>query len=351
MDPSARRRESLSGGIDGPSPEYQEPMPAEPAEHVERFVVDAPGERHHFPAQERREQLQRATLRLTLVVVLREHLATKMSSAPAFSLPSPRLMVDMLRADLKDADIPYRDDAGRCFDFHALRHQTGSLLAASGVHPKVAQTIMRHSTIGLTMDIYTHTLREDERSAVEAMPDLDDTGQSEQRATGTDDTPAPTQGDSDLAPSLAREGTEQPNLVRRGAARSAAESEQRSVRKACRMARNSDPTVGYNDPDNLRARGGTGRRSGLKIRGRATSMRVRIPPGPSRENPWRKHGTPGHGDWILDSRTRNGWAGSRSTTRVLRRFSEPRHRHLDALERHLPLGEACHLFAAGLHQA
>ncbi|MFH1881149.1 MAG: hypothetical protein ABIL62_00375 [Planctomycetota bacterium] len=37
----------------------------------------------------------------------------------------------MLMADLADADIPYVVD-GRYFDFHALRHQTGTLLAAGG---------------------------------------------------------------------------------------------------------------------------------------------------------------------------------------------------------------------------
>lgn len=50
----------------------------------------------------------------------------------------------MLRADLAEADIPYVND-GFFFDFHAQRHQTGTLLAATGMHPKVAQSIMRHS--------------------------------------------------------------------------------------------------------------------------------------------------------------------------------------------------------------
>jgi len=48
------------------------------------------------------------------------------------------------------------DDAGRYAVFHSLRHSTGSLLAAAGVHPKVAQSIMMHSSINLTMSRYTH---------------------------------------------------------------------------------------------------------------------------------------------------------------------------------------------------
>jgi len=58
-----------------------------------------------------------------------------------------------MQADLADAGIPYIDESGRYFDFHALRHEAGTLLAAANVHPKVAQSILRHSDINLTMGI------------------------------------------------------------------------------------------------------------------------------------------------------------------------------------------------------
>ena len=93
---------------------------------------------------------------------------------------------DMLKADLADANIPYVVD-GLYFDFHALRHQTGTLLAASGVHPKIAQSIMRHGDINLTMSRYTHTLTGQEAKAVEAMPDLSLPSSGKQAATGTED--------------------------------------------------------------------------------------------------------------------------------------------------------------------
>ncbi|MHC4063693.1 MAG: tyrosine-type recombinase/integrase [Planctomycetota bacterium] len=54
----------------------------------------------------------------------------------------------------------YRDDAGQVPDFHALRDTFASNLAAGDVHPKTAQELLRHSTIGLTMDTYTHATRE-----------------------------------------------------------------------------------------------------------------------------------------------------------------------------------------------
>ncbi len=60
----------------------------------------------------------------------------------------------MIRHDLAAAGIPYRDEQGRVFDCHSMRHQFISMLAAAGVHPKTAQELARHSTITLTMDHY-----------------------------------------------------------------------------------------------------------------------------------------------------------------------------------------------------
>jgi integrase len=72
---------------------------------------------------------------------------------------------------------------GRAIDFHALRHTTASLLAAGGVHPAIAQRIMRHATVDMTMNVYTHADVEQTRAAVEQVrvPML--------AATGTDGRP------------------------------------------------------------------------------------------------------------------------------------------------------------------
>ena len=93
----------------------------------------------------------------------------------------------MLRADLADAGIPYVDESGRYADFHALRHSTGSLLAASGAHPKVAQAIMRHSTVELTLGRYSHIYKGQESAAVAGLPDLSKPSRQSQpaQATGT----------------------------------------------------------------------------------------------------------------------------------------------------------------------
>lgn len=78
----------------------------------------------------------------------------------------------MVRIDLAAAGLPYRDEGGRYFDFHATRGQFISMLAAGGVHPKVAQILARHSTIVLTMDAYTHLDVLDVAGALDKLPPL-----------------------------------------------------------------------------------------------------------------------------------------------------------------------------------
>ncbi|MGB0681475.1 MAG: site-specific integrase [Magnetovibrionaceae bacterium] len=42
--------------------------------------------------------------------------------------------------------------------FHQLRHSHATQLLLSGVHPKVAQERLGHSSIGITMDLYSHVI-------------------------------------------------------------------------------------------------------------------------------------------------------------------------------------------------
>lgn len=51
--------------------------------------------------------------------------------------------------------------AGKCregevVDFHRLRHTSGAWLAMTGAHPKVVQSVMRHSNFTLTLDTNGH---------------------------------------------------------------------------------------------------------------------------------------------------------------------------------------------------
>jgi integrase len=39
---------------------------------------------------------------------------------------------------------------------HDLRHTTATILLEAGVHPKVVQDLLGHSTIAITLDTYSH---------------------------------------------------------------------------------------------------------------------------------------------------------------------------------------------------
>jgi site-specific recombinase XerD len=75
-------------------------------------------------------------------------------------------------AQRSQSDFLKSKTAGGIIDFHGLRHTFISLLASSGVHPKVAQKLARHSTIVLTMDRYSHVQLGELNQAVGMLPSL-----------------------------------------------------------------------------------------------------------------------------------------------------------------------------------
>lgn len=109
---------------------------------------------------------------------------------PLFGLPHESCVAKMVRRDLEAAraewlraaktkrDLAKRekrdflspvDHEGHRFGFHALRHTCGAWLAMAGENPKTIQTVMRHSTITLTMDTYGHLFPAAESDAIARM--------------------------------------------------------------------------------------------------------------------------------------------------------------------------------------
>ena len=87
-----------------------------------------------------------------------------------FDVPTGLLRI--LNLDLEAAGIPKRDARGRTVDIHALRHTFGTMLSAAGVAPRTAQEAMRHSSIDLTMNVYTDPALLDVAGAIEMLPNL-----------------------------------------------------------------------------------------------------------------------------------------------------------------------------------
>lgn len=89
------------------------------------------------------------------------------------------------RAKREEGDfLAVSNHDGESLDFHSLRHTCGSWLALQGEHPNVVKTVMRHSTITLTMDTYGHLLPDQHSEAVGGMVNML-IGNAPESATGT----------------------------------------------------------------------------------------------------------------------------------------------------------------------
>ncbi len=68
---------------------------------------------------------------------------------------------------------PLRERAGLDkVRFHDLRHTAASLLLSAGVHPKVVQERLGHSTVALTLDVYSHVLGGLQRDAADRIDEV-----------------------------------------------------------------------------------------------------------------------------------------------------------------------------------
>ncbi|HEY3283032.1 MAG TPA: tyrosine-type recombinase/integrase [Armatimonadota bacterium] len=61
--------------------------------------------------------------------------------------------------------------------FHDLRHSAASLLLSLGTHPKIVQELLGHSSISVTLDIYSHAIPTLQDQAVSQLADLLGRGQ------------------------------------------------------------------------------------------------------------------------------------------------------------------------------
>jgi integrase/recombinase XerD len=154
----------------------------------------------------KRRRKDNLPLRSELTEALRSYLLTKLPTATAFPMPQDKKRAArMFREDVEAAGIAYVDADKLHSDFHALRHTFITNLARGGIHPKTAQTLARHSTITLTMDRYSHTLREEMSEALEVLPNIQAAAQKAIK-TGTDNAPSESQNPFVWARCWARNG-------------------------------------------------------------------------------------------------------------------------------------------------
>lgn len=61
----------------------------------------------------------------------------------------PKAISDGFRVDVKRSGLPY-------LSLHGLRHTWATLALQAGIHPRVVQERLGHSSVGVTLDIYSH---------------------------------------------------------------------------------------------------------------------------------------------------------------------------------------------------
>ncbi len=61
---------------------------------------------------------------------------------------------------------------GLSLTFHGLRHSHATHLLRAGVHPKVASGRLGHSSIGITMDLYSHLLSDAQDGVAQLIDDV-----------------------------------------------------------------------------------------------------------------------------------------------------------------------------------
>ncbi|NRB76071.1 MAG: tyrosine-type recombinase/integrase [Verrucomicrobiales bacterium] len=90
---------------------------------------------------------------LVQLLITHKHTSSPSSESERVFAIADRLHT--FRTDLKSAGIPFEDDSGNRFDFHALRHTFATLLANGGAALPMAMKAMRHSEPSLTAKTYT----------------------------------------------------------------------------------------------------------------------------------------------------------------------------------------------------
>ena len=99
--------------------------------------------------------------------------STDPATTKLFNVPDD--LSKVFERDRAVAGIAKSDDRGRTVDVHALRHTFGTMLSMAGVSPRVAQAAMRHSSIDLTMNVYTDPRLLDVQGAIESLPQISTT--------------------------------------------------------------------------------------------------------------------------------------------------------------------------------
>src|SRR3990172_2362492 len=78
---------------------------------------------------------------------------------------SPRNLIRHFKKKIEEAGLPE-------IRFHDLRHTTASLLLEKNTHPLVVSSLLGHSSVNLTLNVYSHVLPTLQQDAVDKMNEI-----------------------------------------------------------------------------------------------------------------------------------------------------------------------------------
>jgi len=93
----------------------------------------------------------------------------------------PDRVTKLLREHIRAADLPWIKVQG-------LRHTHATILLQAGVHPKVVQERLGHSSIAITLDTYSHAIPAMQEDAASRGAGIIDKGHDDDEPNSTDDT-------------------------------------------------------------------------------------------------------------------------------------------------------------------
>ena len=158
-------------------PEYQADGPIHLSPDLEReslcvvaSLIRIVGQEPQLAEPKSRRSRRQVELSAGAVDALRRHRANAPSVGFVFSRPDGRALSvtttwKRWRALLERAQVP-------AMPFHSARHSAASLLLTRGVHPKIVSEMLGHSTVAITLDVYSHVRPAMHREAANVMQAL-----------------------------------------------------------------------------------------------------------------------------------------------------------------------------------
>lgn len=133
-------------------------------------LMRLPGREPELVEPKSRRSRRQVELSVAAVEALREHRTKHPSIGFVFSRPDGRPLSvtttwKLWRRLIERAKVP-------AMPFHSARHSAASLLLSRGVHPKIVSEMLGHSTVAITLDVYSHVTPAMHREAARVMDAL-----------------------------------------------------------------------------------------------------------------------------------------------------------------------------------